>query len=617
MSKPPKIPITAFWVGLLLAYVGGLWSLSSRVRVEERNKATTLAMEFNALEAAAGDTGDVAVLLQSAKAQGLGAVVLSEQTIGDAIASGLLMVVPTDAGVVLRGESELVRRIASALGRTFPKSWSWVIPGQVDALRITGVSLDAVRGVGIGLSPSSAAVVQEAGLQLISRHSNRVGMSEDEIRATLQSAKELGSIGYLPQGEQVMGQRDLVKFTADTLKAQGMLYLAPEFAKISGDAKLAALSRENLVRLHAIQAAEVDKLAPSAYVERFAKAARERNIRILLLRPLTTSAKSPREIVTGSLSLVAKGLAREGIALGPARPFVDSQPTKLALMLIGAGTLFVGLWVLSSMGASRTLTIAGAVALLGLTLATQVASVASLPALAASMVFPVAAYVWWLSARPTHPILVYLLMSGISLAGGLSVAGLLNGLDYFVRIDQFSGVKFALFLPLVVVVALLVPRLISWSDALKRPATWGGIVGGMVALVLVGFMLSRSGNDNPAGVSDLELRLRSMLDWLFFTRPRTKEFLVGHPALLCGLLLAARERKAGAQGLSGWAIGLIAVGAIGQTSIVNTLCHLHTPVLLGLARIATGLLVGAVVGLVWYAVATKLLPKKDLKESNG
>jgi hypothetical protein len=617
MTKATNISMNVFWVGLAFTFIGGLWSISTRVRVEERNKATTLAMEYQALESAAADTGDVGALLETAKVQGLGAVVLSEQTIGDAIASGLLMVIPTDAGIVLRGESDLVRRVASALGRAFPRSWSWVTPDQTDALRVTGISLDVVRGVGIGLNPASAAIVQGAGLPLISRHSNRLGMTEVEIRATLQAAKELGSIGYLPQGEQVMGQRDLVKVTAESLKSVGMNYLAPEFAKISGDAKLAALSKENLVRLHAIQAAEVDKLAPAAYVERFTKAARERNIRILLLRPLTTSAKSPRETVTGSLSIVARGLAREGMSLGAARPFVDSNPPKIALMLIGGGTLLVGLWGLSQIGVSRNVQLLGALILLGLTLATQVSSFAGFPALAASMIFPFAAYLWWLSVKPSHPVIVYLFMSAISLAGGLSVAGLLNGLDYFVRIDQFPGVKLALFVPLLGVVALLVPTLVSWADAFKKPATWGGILGGMMTLVLVAFMLSRSGNDNPAGVSGIELQLRSLLDWAFYTRPRTKEFLVGHPALLCGLLLAARERKIGADKPGALSIGLIAAGAIGQTSIVNTLCHLHTPVLLGLARIATGLALGAVVGLVWYLLASQLLSRKGIQKSNG
>lgn len=617
MTKAANISMNVFWVGLAFAFVGGLWSISTRVRVEERNKATTLAMEYQALESAAADKGDVGALLETAKVQGLGAVVLSEQTIGDAVASGLLMVIPTDAGIVLRGESDLVRRVASALGRAFPRSWSWVTPDQTDALRVTGISLDVVRGVGIGLNPASAAIVQGAGLPLISRHSNRLGMTEVEIRATLQAAKELGSIGYLPQGEQVMGQRDLVKVTAESLKAVGMNYLAPEFAKISGDAKLAALSKENLVRLHAIQSAEVDKLTPAAYVERFTKAARERNIRILLLRPLTTSAKSPRETVTGSLSLVARGLAREGMSLGPARPFVDSNPPKIALMLIGGGTLLVGLWGLSAIGVSRNVQLLGALVLLGLTLATQVSSLAGFPALAASMIFPFAAYLWWLRVKPSHPAIVYLFMSAISLAGGLSVAGLLNGLDYFVRIDQFPGVKLALFVPLLGVVALLVPTLVSWSDAFKKPATWGGILGGMMTLVLVAFMLSRSGNDNPAGVSGIELQLRSLLDWAFYTRPRTKEFLVGHPALLCGLLLAAREIKIGADKPGALSVGLIAAGAIGQTSIVNTLCHLHTPVLLGLARIATGLVLGAVVGLVWYLLASQLLSRKGIQKSNG
>jgi hypothetical protein len=45
------------------------------------------------------------------------------------------------------------------------------------------------------------------------------------------------------------------------------------------------------------------------------------------------------------------------------------------------------------------------------------------------------------------------------------------------------------------------------------------------------------------------------------------------------------------------------VGAIGQTSIVNTLCHLHTPVEVGVTRIVIGLALGGILGATVWALA--------------
>src|SRR5262249_39008283 len=74
-------------------------------------------------------------------------------------------------------------------------------------------------------------------------------------------------------------------------------------------------------------------------------------------------------------------------------------------------------------------------------------------------------------------------------------------------------------------------------------------------------------------------------------RPRTKEFLVGHPALIVALALWALARG------RAWIVPLLCVGAIGQESLVNSFCHLHTPIALTLARTWNSLWLGSLIGL--------------------
>jgi hypothetical protein len=123
----------------------------------------------------------------------------------------------------------------------------------------------------------------------------------------------------------------------------------------------------------------------------------------------------------------------------------------------------------------------------------------------------------------------------------------------------------------------------------------------LAGLALIGalaFLIVRSGNDAPSAVSDSELKLRSLLDQVFYTRPRTKEFLIGHPALFLGLAL--NRRAVDGTALKAWATVLLAIGVVGQSDIVDTMCHTHTPLDIGLARIALGLIVGGIIGsLLW------------------
>jgi hypothetical protein len=125
---------------------------------------------------------------------------------------------------------------------------------------------------------------------------------------------------------------------------------------------------------------------------------------------------------------------------------------------------------------------------------------------------------------------------------------------------------------------------------MAQPILIGYSVIGLVVLVMVGIMVARSGNDSGVEVSGIELRFRALLDTLLFVRPRTKEFLLGHPAMFAGIALALGGRR-------GWAALLLVIGMIGEVSILNTFCHIHTPIMLSVWRVIIGAVVGAIVGI--------------------
>jgi hypothetical protein len=110
-----------------------------------------------------------------------------------------------------------------------------------------------------------------------------------------------------------------------------------------------------------------------------------------------------------------------------------------------------------------------------------------------------------------------------------------------------------------------------------------------------------------------------------FVRPRTKEFLIGHPLLIVGIgmmsLFRVGVRSPGleveepaqdkGQALTGWAALAMMIGSMGQTDIVNTLCHLHIPVMLSVARIGIGALLGCIIGTALWAIVLRLLPRAE------
>ena len=108
----------------------------------------------------------------------------------------------------------------------------------------------------------------------------------------------------------------------------------------------------------------------------------------------------------------------------------------------------------------------------------------------------------------------------------------------------------------------------------------------MGILAVTGFIfVGRSGN-NGAPVPQFEVQLRRFLEMVMYARPREKEFLFGHPAIL--MVLISYYKK--------WPQLLhylfILAFTIGQGSIIETFAHMRSPYILSLIRGFDGLIAG-------------------------
>jgi hypothetical protein len=197
---------------------------------------------------------------------------------------------------------------------------------------------------------------------------------------------------------------------------------------------------------------------------------------------------------------------------------------------------------------------------------------------------------------------VYVGALGVVIAGGLTLAGLAYSTTFLVGLRDFWGVKALLVGPPAVVAAYAVYRSLGNPGragalpALNMPIRAWHVLAMAIMAGIVGYLLLRS--DNTGAASDLELVFRQQLEDLFYVRPRTKEFLIGFPALLLGVVLAWRSPHA-------W--WLYAVGAIGTAGAIDSFSHFHTPLLVSLLRTGSAAALGYVIGLAGLGVVWLLL----------
>jgi len=351
------------------------------------------------------------------------------------------------------------------------------------------------------------------------------------------------------------------------------------------------LNKVPTVRLLSFNQDYIDRrLSPRDLVDKYMLAVSERNIRLLYLRPYTTTDQG--DLLTNTDRMVSgltSALRSAGYDVGPLQAQTFHYHTSAVLRaLAGVGVvagvlllvgLFPGVW---------GVLVAALVAALGL--------LAGGPrwdalALMAALTFPVLGY-GHLRKNPWSVVLATL----VSLAGAALLAAVGSERDTMLAIRPFAGVGATLIVP---------PALFLFHYALRfrRPAAWvrdfwraevrvGHVALALLVVAALAIAFMRRGNTPIIGASHAELALRQWLSELF-VRPRFKE-LIGHPLALLAL---ANPRW------PSWFRGLLLTGGVlAQASVLNTFSHYHTPLLVSAERTGIALVIGLVVGFVLVPV---------------
>lgn len=645
INQPIQIGLVLILVVSLLA---GLWVFYGRAVDEGSADSVALVVDLNEISVLARAAGqDPASMLASIKETGVTAVAVPEKTPAALHAEGRLSLFSGEELLVLLRltdrlgwpadldparikpeytylhvtEDELIKQVRDALVRRVEEVQEYQLGGGT--LFVVAAAKEDVAALGLGIWPVDVAMVNGLGLAVIPRLQNLPDVSAQEVSQAF-SGFQAGTVVFA--GSEVLGYPHLIGHTAKVMRAQGLhLGLIENWSQTgfldqAGGRQLYDELGEEVVRVYSIEESKQKARAPDDVVDIWARAVRERKIRLLYLHPFFHTA-DPVADTLNSFRELSERLAAEGFVAGNPAPLPVGESHRGADLLLAWGVAAAGLLLLQllcPLAPGPRLIFSGLAFLAVTGLLFQGPLGRQLLALGAAIVFPALAVlsqvqtwpikaIWGgFTAHAARGVVALISASAISLLGGLLVAGILTQPDYLNGWQVFRGVKISLLLPpLLVLVAVLTAPLgpgeapslrAAWTRLrgyLMRPLALGEVFVFMLILLAAFLYVARSGTILP--VAGFELEARSFLESVFGVRPRTKEFLIGHPALFLAAVAASLRRVDLAS--------LLAVaGAIGQVSIVNSFEHLFTPVVLSLLRGANGLTLGLVVGLAVTAV---------------
>ena len=204
----------------------------------------------------------------------------------------------------------------------------------------------------------------------------------------------------------------------------------------------------------------------------------------------------------------------------------------------------------------------------------------------------------------------------LSLIGASFLSAILADSRFLLEIDIYRGVKVTFMLPVIFTAILYIKRydlldvvgkgvknlLIRLNGLLDTGLTFKHVFIILVLLFVAFYFVGRSGHTGGVPVPAIELKMRALLEQLMYARPRQKEFMIGHPAFFLTVLAVYRCAP------RWWQFVLVCGAVIGQGSLVQTFCHMRTPVIMSFIRALDGYASGAALGIIAVVAVWLLIP---------
>lgn len=489
----------------------------------------------------------------------------------------------------------------------------------------------------VGIDVDEMEVAKKFGFMILARPKNFSQCTPEKIKSVFERLEGYPISEIVFDGPEILGAPNHVDVTAAEMKKRGYKLGLIEhtsqlqFYNQTGMFELAEkLGYNEIARLYAIPKDEQPKLLIDTAVNRWGTTVHERNIRINLLRTYEKPAPGLTLLET-NLKYVretAEKIKSNGYTFGVADTFDNYYPSKILRVFVIIGVMAAAVLYLSlisyRVNANKRFQLI-LFAVLAVIAAVPIllgagGKVRILAALMSANLFPALAIIWQLDKLRFIKIkdeeissvqiilagvIALFLTSALSMVGAAYLSGALSDVKYFLEFEIFRGIKLTFVLPLILVAVAFLQRFniidevqknVSAFEQLKAilnmNVTVKYLLGGIFVLLAFVVLIARSGHTSGMPVSGLEIKIRAMLESLFYARPRSKEIFIGHPAFV--MAMAAFLQKFP----KSICFVLTIIATIGQSSMVETFAHMRTPIFMSFMRGVDGVLPGALIGAV-------------------
>lgn len=484
----------------------------------------------------------------------------------------------------------------------------------------------------LGMPTDEMQAVNDAGFYVVARPTNYRQCTKDDIDAFFDRLDGYQVSAIVASGSQTLGAPDESQYMAQQMRQRGLTLGMIEgvtqlkFFPQDGMLDIAKANDYQSARLYSIPKDEQKKMKVNEAIDRWGTTDDERNIRFNLLKTFEKPAPDMTLLET-NMSYVAgvkNKLEAQGFTMGRAGVFASFYPEaplrSLVMLGVAAGIALYLSLVIPAMKSKQAYIL---LAVLALVMVVPVLmghgnKIRVAAALAAANVFPAISVLWILDKiRQRVPqqgagllrmigtgVAALFVCGMISYVGAAYLSASLADTEYLLEVNIFRGIKLTFILPIVLVAIGFLQRfdvfdgkmddtegfLEQFKRILDVPVKVKTLLGLFLVLVAAVVFVARSGHTMGMPVSATELKFRAFLEQAMYARPRTKEFMIGHPAFL--LAAMAWFRKWPTMVL----FVLVMVATIGQGSMVETFAHMRSPILMSTARGLGGLVLGAGVG---------------------
>lgn len=499
----------------------------------------------------------------------------------------------------------------------------------------------------LGLPIHDMQKVHALGFNVIVRPQNYINVSEEKLNAIFKRINDTGVPvnSYMPCGREIIGYPNKIAYTGKLMQDNGMSLIMLEhytqlrFAQIEGLVDLAEANKYYAARSYVIDPLEQKKISVETALHRWALTDEERNIRVNYIRPFLMPIKG-QDIMQINLKYVQdikKNVEERGFVIGNPGVFAsfDWNPSDaksfspyfqdkkvfipVILAILAGAVIYFSL--LFNVSKKQQLILWGCCSIIaigvffvgrGLLLRQILAFVAAsiFPVLSMSVIFDI-----WDSAKKKNYGIAKIIFSAIwqlalaitlSLVGAAFLSAILTDSRFLLEIDIYRGVKLTFMLPVLLTALLYIKRydmlsvvgkgiqvlLNRLNRLLDTGLTFKHVFVLLVLLFVAFYFVGRSGHTGGVPVPAIELKMRAFLEQVMYARPREKEFMIGHPLFFLSVFAAYKGLP------RWWQFTLVCGAVIGQGSLVQTFCHMRTPVIMSFIRAIDGYAVGIIFGVV-------------------